>query len=81
MTCQVLTRQPEEMTTMPFKLFRCFISGKIDDRLHQIDLFLVSLMATRALSLDKTLSVAGGSFTSRPTLPMRVCFAEKCDPR
>ena len=41
---EVLTKQPEEMNKLPFKLFRCLISGRIDDRLHKVDNFLKNIL-------------------------------------
>ena len=41
---EVLTRQPEEMQKFPFKLFVCFISGKMDDRLHKMDMVIKNIM-------------------------------------
>uniref|UniRef100_A0A7S2BBN9 Uncharacterized protein n=1 Tax=Haptolina brevifila TaxID=156173 RepID=A0A7S2BBN9_9EUKA len=41
---EFLPRQPDEMKTMPFRLFRFFISGKWDDRFHKADMMLKNLI-------------------------------------
>ena len=64
---QVKPREPDEMNECPFRMFRCFISGKMDDRLHSADMFLKNMLLY-ATGTASRLAIQRPQWTTGPML-------------